>query len=146
MPAAVSKIWLPGQGMTDLSERRVDAAVNEYDENLRFGKNDETGQYCIFLIRRGFDPLPILGFNEIPHPEDAVRKLWRADAMRRGNEILDQMNKENEEARKADEYAADQGIEQAAEGFEWLMRTQGQTPYKRVYTGNNKTNKMGGYS
>jgi hypothetical protein len=146
MPAVVSKIWLPGAGMTDLSERRVDAAVKEYDENLRFGRNEETGQYCIFLIRRGFDPLPILGFNEIPHPEDAVKKLWRADAMRRGNEILDEMNKENEEARKADEYAADEGIGQAAEGFEWLMRTQGQTPYTKSYDISHKRNKIGGYS
>jgi len=132
--------------MTDLQERRVDVAVKEYDENLRFGRNEETGQFCIFFLRRGHAPLPVLGFNEIPHPEDAVKKLWRTDALRRGNEILDEMNRENEEARKADEDAADEGIGQAAEGFEWLMRTQGQTPYIKSFDISHKKNRMGGFS
>lgn len=146
MPATSARIWLPGQGMTDLQERRVDTVVQEYDEDLRFGRNEETGQYCVFLMRRGSDPRPVLGFNKIPHPEDVLKALYQTDAKRRGLEILDEMNRENDERNKDKEYAADQAAGQAAEGFEWLMRDQGQTPYSRSFDIAHKRNRMGGYS
>lgn len=146
MPAAATNIWLPGRGMTDMAERRVDAVVKEYDETLSFGRNMDTGQYCVFLNRRGADPLPVLGFNAVPHPEDVLKALYHTDAQRRGEEILDEMNAENELARKADDDAAEEGMGQAAEGFEWLMRTQGQTPYQKSFDISHKTKRMGGYS
>lgn len=146
MPTAATNIWLPGRGMTDMAERRVDAVVKEYDETLSFGRNMDTGQYCVFLNRRGADPLPVLGFNTVPHPEDVLKALYHTDAQRRGEEILDEMNAENEEARKADQYAADEGIGIAAEGFEWLMRNNGQTPYSKHFNVSHKRNRMGGYA
>ncbi len=145
MPAEAASIWLPGRGVTDFQERRVDAAVREYDETLRFGRNNDTGQYCIFMVKRGSAPLPILGFNEIPHPDDALRKLWKTDTLRHGNEILDTMNAENEEVHTERRAAADQANGIAAEGFEWLMRDQGQTPYGKIFM-NHRHKKMGGYS
>lgn len=149
MPAGVDRIWLPGAGMTDVAERRADAFVQEYDPNLRFGRNEDTGQYCVFRIVRGEKPLPILGFPpemEVPSNEFIGRRLYETDAVRRGNEILDEMNRHNEALERAEERKAEEAAEIAAEGFEWLMRDQGQTPYKRVYTGNVKKNAMGGYS
>ncbi len=146
MPAPAASIWLPGRGVTDIQERRVDAAVKEYDETLRFGRNEETGQHCIFMIKKGHAPLPVLGFNEIPHPDDAVRKLWKSDAMRHGKEILDTMNAENEEVHSERRRAADEANGIAAEGFEWLMRDQGQTPYSKSYDISHKKTRMGGYS
>lgn len=146
MPASTASIWLPGRGVTDIQERRVDIAVKEYDEDLRFGRNEETNQYCVFLCRGGDAPLPILGFNKIPHPEDALKALYATDSLRHGEQILDDINRHNESIEKAKEYAADEASSQAAEGFEWLMRDQGQTPYFKSYDISHKRNKMGGYS
>lgn len=146
MPAGVNRIWLPGRGITDASERRADAFVQEYDPNLRFGRNEDTGQYCIFRIVRGENPLPILGFNEVPSNEFIGRRLYETDAQRRGEEILDAMNRHNDELEKLMDEEASEAAAQAAEGFEWLMRTQDQTPYKRVYTGNVRKDRIGGYS
>jgi hypothetical protein len=146
MPAGISNIWLPGRGLTDLAERRADEFAQEYDENLRFGRNGDTGQYCVFLIRRGHDPLPILGFDEVPSNDYLARRLYQADAQRRGEEILDEMNRSNESLENAGLTDADDAAGTLAEGFEWLMRTQGQTSHKREYMGNRRKNQMGGYS
>lgn len=146
MPAGVDRIWLPGRGVTDLAERRADAFVQEYDENLRFGRNEDTGQYCVFRIVRGEAPLPILGFNEVPSNDFLARRLYQTDALRRGEEILDEMNKHNKALEDRGLAQAEEAEWIAAEGFEFLMHDQAQTPYRRIYTGNVKKNRMGGWS
>lgn len=145
MPAPTANIWLPGIGMTDIAQRRVDAAVQEYDENLRFGRNMESGQWCIFLMRRGHDPLPVIGFNDIPHPEDAIKRLHNADAQRRGEEILDEMNRHNEELKAPYEKAASEADEILAEAYEWGFRQMGRGQ-RSVIPVRVPVNRMGGYS
>jgi hypothetical protein len=130
--------------MTDLTERRLDKAVQEYDENLRFGRNEETGQYCVFRIVRGERPLPILGFTEMPDTDQIFKRLYKSDALRRGNEILDEINKHNAGIEAELESAASDASGMVAEGFEHLFHGVGKTPYRRVY-GTNYT-KTGGYS
>lgn len=145
MPATADRIWVPSTDERfDIPVLRVDRAVQEYDENLRFGRNEGTGQWCIFRIVRGEAPLPILGFNEIPHPEDALKRLYRADAVRRGEEILDEMNRHNAALDKElDDQASDaDGI--AAEVYEHAFRMMGKTPYATVYRP--RPDRMGGYS
>lgn len=135
MPAPASSIWIPSKGDTNLAALRVDRAVNEYDEQLSFGQNNDTGQWCIFLIRRGEAPLPVIGFNEIPHPEDAIKRLVQADARRRGNEILDAMNRHNKQAEIEREAAAVEADKQLAETAEWALRMEGKTPHKKIIMG-----------
>lgn len=148
MKKSALNIWVPDSASNaqyDIPVLRVDKAVQEYDENLRFGRNEETGQWCIFRLVRGENPLPILGFNEIPHPEDACKRLFQADAMRRGEEILDEMNRQNEELDKHVDAAADEANGIAAEVYEHAFRMMGKTPYLksfRVKPGN----RMGGYA
>jgi hypothetical protein len=147
VPAPAERIWLPGSGVTDLAAVRVDRAVNEYDEQLHFGRNEDTGQWCIFLIRRGEAPLPVLGFNDIPYPDDALKRLYQADAMRRGEEILDQMNRDNDKLREKDEEAVKQGIGIAAEAFEWGFRAMGSDKAKRIVVPmGRRGSEMGGWS
>jgi hypothetical protein len=134
--APASSIWLPGKGDTNFAALRVDKAVREYDEQLSFGRNEDTGDWCIFLIRRGEMPLPVIGFGrEIPHPEDAIKRLYRADAQRRGNEILDEMNRHNEKIEEARDLAAQEGEARLAETAEWALRVEGRTGHKKVFMG-----------
>lgn len=150
MPAEATRIWLPdinGFSLTDLSVTKVDAAVREYDENLRFGRNEESGQWCVFLVRRGEAPLPILGFDDIPHPEDVAKRLYRADALRRGEEILDEINRHNRELEVAEnaesEAQINEAVELAAEHAERLARTVGTLRYSKSFRP--RPNKMGGW-
>jgi len=145
LPAPAERIWLPGSGLVSLDIARVDRAVREYDENLRFGRNEDTGQWCVFLVRRGHAPLPVLGFNEIPHPDDALKRLYRADALRRGEEILDEMNRENEEMKRPFEDATREGVGVAAEAFEWGFRQMDRGSRIVVPMGS-RASARGGYS
>lgn len=138
MPGAPvqTSIWLPNKGDTNFAALRVDKAVKEYDENLSFGQNNDTGDWCIFLIRRGEAPLPVIGFGrEIPHPEDAIKRLYRADAQRRGNEILDEINRHNAGLEKVRDDAAQEGEARLAEVAEWALRHEGRTSHKKVVMG-----------
>lgn len=128
------KIYVPGKGLVDASMNRVDTAVNEYDERLFFAQNGETGQYCIFLkMPHGEDPLPVLGFDTIPHPEDALKRLYYADTMRHGEKILDDINKNNAAIKKPFEDAAEDAGGQVAEGLEWAHRKLGTHPTTRIH-------------
>lgn len=147
MPAPAEHIWLPGSGAVSLEVVRVDRAVQEYDPNLRFGRNEDTGDWCIFLIKRGEAPLPVLGFGrEIPHPRAALQRLERADSVRRGSEILDEMNRHNESLRKPFEDAAAEGAAITAEAFEWGYRAMGKGKRVIIPVSGLRTNAMGGYS
>lgn len=135
MPAPASSIWIPGKGSTEFAALRVARAIKEYDADLEFGQNSDTGQWCIFLLRRGEAPMPVIGFDKIPHPEDAIKRLVQSDARRRGNEILDEMNRSNKNLEIARDDAAAAAEAQLAEVAEWALRTEGKTPHKRVILG-----------
>jgi hypothetical protein len=77
--------------------------------------------------------LPVLGFEDIPHPDDALRRLHQADALRTGHEILDQINRANKEIQDDKDLVAQQAIEETAEGFDWGFRQMGKAPYSKVF-------------
>lgn len=132
-----ANIWVP-ESFGHREVVRVRRAVKEYDPNLDFGRNELTGQWCIFLKRGTSEAtqevdLPILGFNDIPHPDDALSRLQQSDALRSGNEILDKMVKNNQDIEDRREVAAQEATEAAAEGFDWGFRQMGKAPYSKVF-------------
>lgn len=139
-------IYLPGAGMVNLTARRVVQAVREYDERLLFGRNEETGMWTVFIKMSadypgdaievgGYKVLPILALpgSEPPHPDDVLKALWERDALRRGEEILDDINRRNKEIRDRHERAASDGAGIAAEALEWGFRKQGVHPNPRIF-------------
>lgn len=113
-------------------------AVKEYDANLDFGQHPDTGQWCIFL-RQGTSAvtkevdLPILGFEDIPHPDDALKRLYQSDALRTGNEILDNINRVNADIEKQREASGEQASAETAEAFDWGFRQMGKAPHSKVF-------------
>lgn len=126
MTHAPTSMWVP-PAHTFRGASAVNKAVQEYDANLSFGQNPDNGQWCIFLRHGTMEAstegdFPILGFREIPHPDDALKRLYKTDAMRRGREILDAVDRENARARAvSDAKHADVDAE-VAEAFEWGFR------------------------
>jgi len=129
------RLYVPGQGMVDASAYRVQKAVKEYDERLFFARNTDTGQWCIYLqTERDVEPLPILGFNEIPDDLEHIKKeLYKRDAWRRGSEILDDINRRNADIKKELERKAKDGDAAAAEAFEWGFRQMGASPTTKIF-------------
>lgn len=139
-------IYLPGAGMVNLAARRVVQAVRDYDERLLFGRNEETGLWTVFIKMDtaypgdtmeigGYKVLPILAFqgSDPPHPDDVTKALWERDALRRGEEILDDINRRNKDIQNRYEQAASDGAGIAAEAFEWGFRKQGAHPSPRIF-------------
>lgn len=130
-------IWTPPKSY-DRAAHAVSQAVKEYDYRLGFGKNEETGQWVIFMRQgetedsRGGD-LPILGFDTIPSPDAAKKKLYETDALRRGDEILDEINRHNDEINQKFADAADEAAWETAEALETFNRLEGTHPSPRIF-------------
>lgn len=103
-------IWIPGSlGSVDVQTWRVSQALKEYDDRLVLARNEDNGQWCVFVrMPRGGDwpeLLPIFGLTEPPHdprtldPEAVVRRVHRADALRQGEKILDDIVRANDAIR-----------------------------------------------
>jgi len=132
----MSDIWTPATyRFSGLAEARK--AVQDYDPNLDFGFNEKTKQWCVYL-RRGTmaasaeADLPILGFNRIPGRDELHKRLYQSDALRRGHEILDEINKHNDDLLAG--ARDDEATAELAEVLEWANRKEGQTRYTKVFT------------
>jgi len=130
----MSSIWTPAtHRFSGLSEARK--AVQDYDPNLDFGFNEVTQQWCVYL-RRGTmagskeADLPILGFNQIPGRDRIQKMLYERDALRRGQEILDEINKHNDNIMAGKE---DGSSAELAEVAEWAARKTGQARHAKVF-------------
>ena len=126
----MSSLYIPGRGSVSLKALKVDAIVNKYDERLFFGKNEDTGDWCIFVrMPRPQLPFPVIGFQDtIPEPEDALRRLKEADTLRVGNTIYNDVVKSQEDYRNKFEYKANEASAESAEVVEHLMRKHGKSP------------------
>ena len=123
-------IWIPNKGEIDTKVWRVDKAVNEYDERLMFGRNEDTGDWCVFIrMPRPEPPYPVLGFgNTIPEPEDALNRLRASDTLRHGNKIYDDVMRSQREYKAQFEYASNQAADESVEAIEHMMRKRGDSP------------------
>jgi hypothetical protein len=137
MHEGTAPIWTPPKTY-DRAASAASQAAKEYDARLGFGRNEETGQWVVFIRQgeteetRGGD-LPILGFDTIPSPDNVKKRLYESDAVRRGSEILDQINRHNQEINRQFEDAAEEATWGAAEAMEWFNRQEGTHPNPRIF-------------
>lgn len=133
----MASIWVP-RSHEYREAWDVHKAVRRYDENLAFGRNEETGQWCIFM-RQGTGEaasnkdLPILGFNHIPEVNEAIDRLERSDARRRGQEIIKELQAHNEDIQQERERRAQEAEGEAAAALAWGFRKQGFNPFPRIF-------------
>jgi hypothetical protein len=120
--------------MVDSGMLAVDKAVSEYDERLYFEHNPETNQWCIFLKTIPSEPdLPLLGWDEIPNVDVALRRLYNADSLRHGEKILNDMKRHNKAIDKKYADKTSDGAGQVAEVLEVMHRKQGTHPVSRIF-------------
>lgn len=141
-------VYVNGRGRISSDVLALDTAVNEYDERLMFGTNPETGDWCIFVKMPwdwegpsvdGNKALPILGFGkELPSRDYAIRQLYQSDSLRHGEQILDEMNRQNKAVQDVARAKSDDQSGQLAEVLEWGFRKKGVHPSSRVFVPDTK--------
>lgn len=136
----MSTIYLPGRGVVNLTHRAVDEAVHAYDERLFAATHPHTGNDTIFVkmpphFEDGIDIggqrcLPILAFPEgFPHTDDVLKRIYQADAVRRGDEILREIHRHNDRIKAEKEYESSERAGELAEVIASYRHRNGETPY-----------------
>jgi len=125
-------LWLPNNMNYDAY--RVDRIVREYDDRLMFARNEETGDWCVFIrMPRPSSPYPVLGFGrEIPDTAVVMQRLQEADTLRTGNQIYNEVIRSQKDYRKNLEYNADQASAESAEVVEHFLRKHGKSPIVKI--------------
>jgi hypothetical protein len=126
-----TNIWVP-PSYYDRQVASVSTAVREYDPELSFGLNEANGQWCIFMERNG-ERIPLLGFQGIPHPDDALKRLYKSDTRRHGSKILDDMNDHNEKLRQEQLAKVHEAEGELAEVVEFGAREDGLHKKPRIF-------------
>lgn len=126
----MSSIFIPGQGTKSFDELRIDRAVREYDERLFFARNDDTRDWCVFIMMpRPEPPYPVIGFgSELPPVDEVMRLVRRSDTKRHGWKIYDEIIKSQEDFKKQFRVKADEATEESAEVVEHFLRQHGKSP------------------
>lgn len=129
------KLYIPGQGNVDINAFKINNAVKTYDERLFFARNENTGDWCVYVtMPRPEAPYPVIGFgNEIPSIDTVMSRVSRADTMRVGWQIFDEIQKSQEDYKKQFVYAADQASEESAEVVEHFLRKHNKSPVVKVF-------------
>ena len=72
-PTGLCPVYIPGRGEMHFDELRIDYSVKKYDERLFFGRNADTGDWCVFIkMPRPMNPYPVIGFGQVVPPLDVV--------------------------------------------------------------------------
>jgi len=132
----MTSLFIPGRGTVDTRAWRVDQAVNEYDERLLFAKNEETGDWCVFVRMPGAEPpYPVCGFGrDIPSVDDVMVRIRRSDTMRNGDAIYKDLMRSQEKYRAELKYNGDQATDESVEVVEHFMRKHGKSPIIKSFS------------
>lgn len=127
-------LWLPN-GM-NMKAYRVDRAVNAYDERLMFARNEDTGDWCVFIrMPNSNPPFPVIGFgSEVPEVEDVMYRVQVSDTMRAGNTIYNEVVESQKKYKEAFKVSADEAIDESSEVVEHFMRKHGKSPIIKSFS------------
>jgi hypothetical protein len=132
-------IWIPGSlGVVDVSTWRLSQKIKEYDERLVLARNEDNGQWCVFIrMPRGGDwpeLMPILGLTQPPHDardlddQEVMHRIWNADTARHGTKILDDIVNTNADIRTGYEAKTNEAAAQVAEVAASVLQRAGKAP------------------
>ena len=131
----MSNIWLPGAGLVPAHIRTAQQAIEAYDSRLELGFDERSGIWCV-LWKDAVDgaPYPVLGLGrELPGYEEIQRLLWTGDTVRRGGDVIKDVNRRNAERKATADAAAHDRAGEVAEHLEHTFRRMGKTSYNRIF-------------
>ena len=118
-------IFLPGHGVVPLGSINASKAVTDYDPDLMLGRNEQTGDWHVFVKNgpHGGEPFPVFYLGrELPSYDRIQQLLYENDVRRHGAKIVQAIERRKRDAqRKLDQEHADIDGE-VAEHIEWATR------------------------
>jgi hypothetical protein len=135
LPQGGGQLWVPGFGNVPAHLRSAIKAVEEYDADLQLARNEDTGNWCVF-IQRGDAEAPFPVFNlgaELPPPDRIKQMLYMADVRRRGHEIVRDVERNNDRRRAEIARETNEAAGELAETIESALRNAGATNHKKIY-------------
>lgn len=128
-----NEIWTPS-GKVDLHYLQAKRAVEEYDSNLTLAKHTVTDDWVIFTRLDNGTLYPVIGLGrELPSPDRIKERIYKSDLRRRGEKMLDEMNRRNEQIRRNNRRAAEDATGLMAEALEYGYRKMEKHPVPRIF-------------
>ena len=116
------ELWVPSHAGSK-EQKKVEKALYEYDDKLVLTRHFYTNDWVVCITLDNGNLYPVIGLGQsLPDPIAMREMLQKADTRRKGNRMLEEINKNNEAIRQKYRDKADQGAGQAAEALEWGFR------------------------
>lgn len=131
----MTNIWLPGAGLVPAHIRTAQQAIEAYDSRLELGFDELNGNWVV-LWKDAVDgaPYPVMGLGrELPGYEEIQRLLWKGDTIRRGGDVIKDVNRRNAERKAKSDAEAHDHAGEVAEHLEHTFRRMGKTSYNRIF-------------
>lgn len=131
VPDKPKSVWIPGIHVSDREIRAVCLAVEAYDEALRFGRDEITGDWVVVIGEQGH---PVYGFGRfLPDPETVGPTLAKHDVKRHGPKLMAQLAARAKREKAEDDWLMDENTGVLAEHFEHGFRKEGKHPRPQVF-------------
>lgn len=125
------RLYIPGAGEVDVRTLACMRVCREYDERLELARHELTGDWVVYIKINRDDLYPVIGIGpELCSPDELRERLFKADAKRHGEKMLDRINEHNERIRREARSRAIDVDHEVAEHLEWGMRQEGALPKK----------------
>jgi hypothetical protein len=134
-------IWLPGSGTVPVGSINASKAVEDYDPDLMLGRNEQTGDWHVFVKNgpHGGQPFPVMYLGtELPPYEEIRRLLYTNDVRRHGAKIIDAIEQRKAAERERLEKQHHDENADVAEHIEWGFRQMGSHPNPRIFVPSEK--------
>ena len=127
-------LWLPNTMNYDAY--RVDRALHAYDERLMFARNEDTGDWCVFVrMPRPQEPFPLMGFGDsIPEPNFVLAKVQEGHLVKHKERIWKEIIDSQKEYKKGFADRADDARDESVEAIEFMMRQEGKSPIIKSFS------------
>lgn len=124
------QVYIPGKGNMDSRVYLINHELEKYDARLVFGRNEETGDWCVYARMPHPEPMfPVFGCGpDIPDVKDLMLRVQEGDLTKNSERIYKEIIKSQELYRKNLDYKSDQASAESAEVTEHLMRKHGKSP------------------
>ena len=134
-------IWLPNSGVVPVGSINASKAVEDYDPDLMLGRNEQTGDWHVFIKDGPHDhqPFPVMYLGpELPSYDEIQRLLYTHDVRRHGAKIVEAIERRNAAERERLEKQHHDESAEVAEHIEWGMRQMGAHPNPRIFVPSEK--------
>ena len=129
-------VWLPGHGVVPVGSINASKAVEDYDPELMLGRNEQTGDWHVFVKKGPHDgqPFPVMYIGpELPTYDEIQRLLYKNDVRRHGAKIVQAIERRKRvEQERLEKQHHDENAE-VAEHIEWGLRQMGALPKLRIF-------------